>query len=109
MNIRRIGISLLMGAILGVFCIIGARLRFEGQLDNIYLFSFWFNRVIIGLVIGLASKCFTLPKALFRGAILGAFVSFAFYSSTGFLDPVGFIAGIVYGIIIEFVAFKFVK
>ena len=106
---RRMIATVITGSILGVFCIIGARLRFEGQLDNVYLFSFWFNRVIIGLVIGLASKCFTLPKALFRGAILGAFVSFAFYSSTGFLDPVGFIAGIVYGIIIEFVAFKFVK
>ena len=109
MNQRRIIVGLISGAILGVFCIVGARLRFESELGNVYLFSFWFNRVLIGLVIGLASKCFTLPKALFRGALLGAFVSFAFYNSTGFLDPVGFVAGIIYGIIIEFVAFKFVK
>lgn len=109
MNKRRILISLLAGALLGVLCIIGAQLRYSNQLETLYLFSFWFNRVLIGLVIGLASKCFTLPKALFRGAILGAFVSFAFYSSTGFYDLTGFIAGIVYGIIIEWVAFKFAK
>jgi putative flippase GtrA len=42
-----------------------------------------------------------------RGAILGLIVSFAFYSSTGFNDVVSFLAGIIYGIIIEFVAFKF--
>ncbi len=109
MNKRRIIISVITGAILGVFCIIGAKLRFSTDLGNLYLFSFWFNRVLIGLMIGLASKCFTLPKALFRGALLGALVSFAFYSSTGFLDATGFIAGIVYGIIIEFVAYKFAK
>ena len=106
MNKKRILISLLAGALLGVLCIVGAQLRYSNQLETTYLFAFWFNRVLIGLVIGLASRCFTLPKALIRGAILGAFVSFAFYSSTGFYDLTGFIAGIVYGVIIEFAAFK---
>ncbi len=109
MNKDRILIGLGTGAILGVFCIIGAQLRTTGQLETLYLFSFWFNRVLIGLVIGLSSKCFTLNKALVRGVILGAIVSFAFYSSTGFADPVGFVAGIFYGIIIEFVLYKFAK
>jgi len=109
MNQRRIFISLLAGALLGVLCIVGAQLRYGNQLETNYLFAFWFNRVLIGLVIGLASKCFTLPKALIRGAILGAFVSFAFYSSTGYYDLTGFIAGIVYGVIIEFAAYKLAK
>lgn len=107
MNTKRLGIGLLTGALLGVLCIVGAQLRYSNQLENVYLFSFWFNRVLIGLVVGLASKCYTLPKLLLRGAIFGAFVSFAFYSSTGFYDPIGFVAGIVYGVIIEFVTFKF--
>jgi len=34
-------------------------------------------------------------------------VSFAFYISTGLDDVVGFMAGIGYGIIIEYVAFKY--
>ncbi len=109
MNKRRILISLLAGALLGVVCIVGAQLRYSNQLETVYLLSFWFNRVLIGLVIGLASRCSTLPKALIRGAIFGAFVSFAFYSSTGFYDMTGFIAGIVYGVIIEFAAFKLSK
>ena len=38
---------------------------------------------------------------------IGLLVSFAFYSSIGFGAPVGFIAGIVYGVIIEYVAFRY--
>ncbi|MBU1093523.1 MAG: hypothetical protein KKH01_03580 [Firmicutes bacterium] len=109
MNKRRILIGLLTGALLGVLCIVGAQLRYTQTLEPLYLFAFWFNRVLIGLVIGLASRCFTLPKAILRGAILGAFVSFAFYCSTAFFDTTGFIAGIIYGMIIEFVTFKFSK
>ncbi|QRN84762.1 hypothetical protein JR334_07135 [Clostridia bacterium] len=102
---KRMKTSLITGAILGIVCIVGAQLRSDFSKDAIYLFSFWYNRVLIGLVIGLAIKNLELKKALARGAILGFLVSFAFYSSTGFADPVGFSAGIVYGIIIEFVCF----
>jgi putative flippase GtrA len=61
----------------------------------------------MGLVIGAGWKKLSLPLTIVRGAIIGLLVSFAFYSSTGFGDVVSFLAGIVYGIIIEFVAFKF--
>ncbi len=43
----------------------------------------------------------TRSKALLRGALLGLLVSFAFYSSTEFNDPVSFVAGIFYGVILE--------
>ncbi|MFH0766937.1 MAG: hypothetical protein ABII85_04370 [Bacillota bacterium] len=109
MNSKRILISLITGALLGIICIIGAQLRTQEHLENLYLFSFWFNRLLMGLVIGLANKCFTLPKALSRGVLIGAFVSFAFYSATGFADITGFIVGILYGAIIEYIAFKFAK
>jgi hypothetical protein len=33
-------------------------------------------------------------------------VSFAFYSPTGFEDAIGFIAGIIFGVIIEYAALK---
>jgi hypothetical protein len=45
-------------------------------------------------------------EAVMRGSVLGLLVSFAFFSSTGFIDVIGFIAGIVYGIIIEYTAMK---
>jgi len=57
--------------------------------------------------IGLLNGKIGLPKVLHRGAFIGLVVSFAFYSSTGFDEPVGFIAGIIYGVIIEYVATKF--
>lgn len=98
---KRLIVSLIAGAILGVFCILGANLRYEGTLSNIYMFAFWFNRLLMGLVIGLASFKLDLKFRILRGVLLGLFVSFAFYSATDFLDLTGFLVGAVYGIIIE--------
>lgn len=104
---KRLIISIVMGSILGVFCIIGATLRNTETLAVSYLFSFWFNRVVMGLVIGLLGTKLSLVKRLGRGFIIGLFISLAFYSATEFNDLMGFLAGGLYGIIIEFVAFKF--
>jgi len=94
-----------MGAILGIFCILGAKVRYDNTLANWYLFAFWFNRVLIGLVIGLVAWETNLYIRLVRGLLLGLLVSFAFYSSTNYLDLVGFLAGGIYGIIIEYVGY----
>ncbi|MBN2299612.1 MAG: hypothetical protein JXC31_00325 [Acholeplasmataceae bacterium] len=107
MDKKRLVIGLVLGALLGVVCIIGAQLRTSGQLSTTYLFSFWFNRVLIGLVIGIALQTKQMSIALIRGLILGLVVSFGFYSATGFADITGFFAGVVYGVIIEFVLFKY--
>lgn len=100
-------ISILAGALLGVVCIIGALVRSGFEQNVIYLFAFWYNRLLMGIVIGFLDGKLGLPKVLYRGALIGLLVSFAFYSSTGFGDPVGFIAGIIYGVIIEYVAYKY--
>jgi len=60
----------------------------------------------LGIVIGLACGRINTLQAIGRGAFLGLLVSFAFYSSTGFKDAIGFIAGIVYGVIIEYAALR---
>jgi hypothetical protein len=104
---KRMWICLVSGAILGVICIVGALVRSGFKSDAYFLFSLWYNRLLLGLVIGAAWKKFNLPKTIVRGAILGLIVSFAFYSSTGFNDLISFLAGIIYGIIIEYVAFKY--
>lgn len=106
---KRVIFGIILGAFLGVFCIIGASLRMPGEVSTVYLFSFWFNRVLMGLVIGLFPRNPSLKLSLIRGIFLGALVSFAFYSSTGFLDLMGFAAGLVYGLIIETVLFYKIK
>lgn len=104
---QRMKISIVAGALLGVVCILGAQLRSGFEREALYLFAFWYNRLLMGAVIGLAGKTQELNRALARGALLGLLVSFAFYSATGFGDAVGFAAGIVYGVIIEYAAYRF--
>lgn len=105
---KRIFYGLILGAILGVFCIVGASLRMPNTLSFIYLFSFWYNRVMMGFVIGLLPKSKTLAFAIIRGLIIGGLISFAFYSATEFNDLMGFLAGFAYGVMIEFVLYKFI-
>jgi len=104
---KRLPVALITGAVLGIFCIIGAMVRFQFQKDFIYLFSLWYNRLLMGMVIGLCPSGGKLPAALLRGVFLGILVSLAFFAATGFTDVISFAAGAVYGIIIEAVAVRF--
>ncbi len=107
---KRLGISIIAGAILGVFCIIGVGYRVGFQGNEIYLASVWYNRVVMGLAIGLAGN-FTIMKSkanpYIRGALIGLFISFASLLSTEFMDIPSFFAGVVYGIIIDGMASKY--
>lgn len=98
---QRLKESLIGGAILGIVCVIGAYVRSGNTASAVFVFSLWYNRVIIGLVVGAPWPKVERNKALLRGGLLGILVSYAFYCSTGFVDPVSFIAGVVYGIILE--------
>lgn len=104
---KRMKVSIITGALLGVVCIAGALVRSGFEQEVSYLFAFWYNRLLMGVVIGLAGGGLAMPKLVYRGALIGLLVSFAFYSATGFGDLIGFIAGIVYGVIIEYCAFKY--
>ncbi len=104
---RRMKVSLLAGIALGVVCIIGALARSGFKSEFYFLFSLWFNRVLMGMVIGLITEKAERPAMVLRGASLGLLVSFAFFSATGFVDVVSFFAGIIYGIIIEFAARRY--
>lgn len=103
---RRMKASVLTGAALGVVCIIGALIRSGGSSGAAFLFALWFNRLLMGMVIGLMEDIKETPRLILRGAVTGLLVSFAFYSADGFGDAVSFLAGIVYGVIIEMVARK---
>jgi uncharacterized membrane protein len=93
--------SLLGGVLLGLVCVIGASIRSGFTASPVFVFSLWYNRVVLGLLIGAPWAKIDRSKALLRGVLFGLLVSFAFYSSTGFADHISFLAGIVYGVILE--------
>lgn len=103
---KRIITGIIVGSILGVFCIIGAQTRYEGIVDGSYLFSFWLNRFLMGFVIALLPNCKVLWRLLVRGAVIGLFIGFTFYSATDYYDLIGFLVSAVYGVIIAFVIYK---
>ena len=98
---KRMKEALIGGALLGIVCVVGAYIRSGSIASPFFVFSLWYNRVIIGLAVGAPWNETSRSKALLRGAILGLLVSFAFYSSTDFQDPISFVAGVVYGAILE--------
>lgn len=113
MNVKRIILATILGAILGVFCILGAGGRVGGWIGNeILLIGLWYNRVIMGIIIGFAGdlkliksgKSAKWLNATLRGAILGVLVALQFYLSTSLLDLLSFLAGIMYGIIIDVIS-----
>lgn len=98
---KRMKTSLIGGALLGVLCVIGAYVRSGFTATPGFVFSLWYNRLILGLVIGSPWSSTNRNKSLIRGGLLGLLVSFAFYTTTGFKDPVSFVAGVIYGIVLE--------
>jgi uncharacterized membrane protein len=114
MNRKRLGIAILSGALLGILCIIGVGLRLPGGYfaNWVFLIGMWYNRVIMGLVIGLADEIVVIQgensrvwaNAIVRGLLFGLIVSAAIFLSTEFRDIPAFFAGIIYGIIIDLVS-----
>ncbi len=98
---KRMKEALIGGALLGLVCVVGAYIRSGFTASPIFVFSLWYNRVILGLVVGAPWVVTSRKKAVLRGALMGLLVSFAFYSSTGFQDHISFLAGIIYGVILE--------
>ncbi len=108
---KRLIVSLVTGALLGVICIVGGSARAGGFGGNErYLLGLWYNRVIIGLVIGLAADLHLIAgptNRYLRGALLGFLVSLAWFVSADMQDVVAFLAGILYGVIVEYVAHRY--
>ncbi len=114
MDYRRVAIATITGAVLGVACIIGVGARIPGgYLPNIiFLIGMWYNRVIMGILIGLAGNMVlikssgekNLRNAVIRGLLFGILVSFAIFLSTEFRDIPALFAGFAYGPIIDLVA-----
>lgn len=98
--------AVLTGAALGVICIIGAGLRFGFAGNLLLIFALWYNRLLMGFTIGLADDIQISPgkgNHYLRGIILGLMISAAYFFTSGMTDWVSFLAGGVYGLIIEVV------
>ncbi|KXA97995.1 hypothetical protein AKJ40_05000 [candidate division MSBL1 archaeon SCGC-AAA259M10] len=105
---KRLVSAILIGAVLGIFCILGVGIRLGFSGNEWYLFGMWYNRVLMGILIGLAGswKIVTgkenrTKNAVVRGLILGVIVTSAVLFSTSFKDLPSWGAGIVYGVIID--------
>lgn len=109
LNLKRMGIALVIIALFGVLCVyVQTLVTPADQITMPYLMTIFYNRLLLGFVIGLSGSLKLLngelANAVLRGGIMGAIVSLgiSFYGSTGFIP-----AGIVFGIITDLVATKF--
>ena len=104
---KRLLVALVAGAGLGALCIVGVSQRVGAAGNELFLLAVWYNRLLMGLVIGLAGW-HSLPRGhlgvVLRGATLGGLVALAGALSTGFRDLPSFFAGIVYGVLIDIAA-----
>ncbi len=107
MEKRRIILSVLTGAVLGILCIVGVGTRIGFSGNEMFLFAMWYNRIVMGLLIGLAYDIKLIDSDknyIVRGLLLGLLVTLAITFTSEFRDWPSFFAGIVYGVIIDFVA-----
>ena len=117
-KIKRLIVGTVMGAFLGVFCIIGVSLRLPDPVypnATVYLIGAWYNRVVMGSLIGLAGgiklyKNENNPvNSIIRGAIIGAFVSVSFSFLSQAIELTYFFAGIVWGLVNDLVTTQLIK
>lgn len=99
-------VSVATGALLGLVCIVGIGYRLGYSGNELFLLSAFLNRILMGFVIGVFGKT---KNPMRRGAVIGLLISGLWYVDTGLRDTPGFFAGIVYGMIIDYVATRYGK
>jgi hypothetical protein len=114
-DIKRMMTALILGATFGLFCAWAtstAPIPAE-WLTIEFLIYIWYNRLILGFIIGYAENMKFIESkygnAAIRGAILGTTISIILVIIPG-LPAISYLwAGTIYGIIIDIVATKFSK
>jgi hypothetical protein len=103
---KRLVLALGTGAVLGLICVLGASQRLGWSGNQLLIISLWYNRLIMGFLIGLAGDLVLVNTKfnwILRGAVLGLVVSAAYFLTAGAIDWVSFLIGSLYGVIIEFI------
>ncbi len=120
-NYKRLIISTVTGALLGIICVVGVGSRIFGgdYLGNIvYLLGIWMSRLTLGVLIGFVGDFIILPgigwkkwvNVVIRGIFFGLLLSVTvLLLDTNFNDYSTFAAGIAYGLITDLVATFFTK
>jgi hypothetical protein len=119
-NYKRLIISTVTGALLGIICVVGVGSRIFGgdYLGNIvYLLGIWMSRLVLGVSIGFVQDFVILPgigwKKWVNVSIRGIFFGLLFSTTVLLLDPhfsyTTFGAGIAYGLITDLVATFFTR
>lgn len=112
---RRLIISTISGALLGVICIIGVGSRiFDGDyLGNIvYLLGIWSSRLVLGVMIGFVGDFIIIPgmkwikwlNVSIRGIFFGLLISTTVLLIDPYFSYTTFAMGIVYGLVTDLVA-----
>ena len=114
-DIKRMITALIIGAIFGAICAWATSTAPipEEWLTIEFLIYVWYNRLILGFIVGYAENIKLIKSkygnAAIRGAILGTILSVILVIIPG-LPAISYLwAGTVYGIIIDIVATKFSK
>ena len=111
-NGKRMIIALILGALTGVICAIGTVIGNNPifQISLMYLIYLWYNRLILGFVLGIADNVriinHELGNSVIRGALIGAILSIILVIIPGLAAYSFILAGIVFGIIIDLIATK---
>ena len=109
-NSKRMIITLILGLLTGIICaggtVMGNNPNFQITIE--YVIYLVYNRIILGLVIGLAENIkiikHELANSIIRGAVLGAIVSIILIIIPGLVAISFIIAGIIFGIFIDLIA-----
>ena len=104
MNTKRVLISVALGILFGAVCAYGSANNLPAGMPAMpILAAIFYDRVLIGLVVGIADGIKANPAL--RGAVLGAILSVLIAIPAGVTGGAILIgAGIAYGVIIDVVA-----
>lgn len=106
MNIKRLMICLILGALAGLYCAFATAAFNKVSLD--YLIYIWYNRLILGFVISIADKITIIKNkrgnSIVRGAVIGGLLSIIVVIIPGLATISYLFVGILFGALIDLIA-----
>ena len=114
-NVNRMTIALVIGALFGIFCAWAtSNAPIPAQWLTVeFLIYIWYNRLILGFVLGISDNIKIIKSkygnSIVRGAIIGTIVSVILVIIPGWPAISYLFAGTIYGIVIDLIATKFGK
>jgi hypothetical protein len=108
-NIKRLIVCLILGALAGIYCAIGTALFRRVSLE--FLIYIWYNRVVLGFVISIADNINIIKNKygnpIIRGALIGLIVGLILIIIPGVSAISYLIMGIFFGAVIDLIATLF--